>query len=101
MKTKQQRLINAIWVASALPLMFSLTTIISYVSGYHGFTVLQFLVSMFLGTSIFFVGSYLEAKYEDTHGIDWYISNRKTKMRSAVLGCGLSMFMAVLSLFVA
>jgi hypothetical protein len=55
---------------------------------------------MFLGAAIFFVGMYFEAKYEDTHGIPMYISNRKVRMRTAFSGCILCMFMSIVSLFV-
>lgn len=100
MKKKPQRLINAVMITSMIPLLFAVGVLISGATGHQMFSDLAFIIPMFLGTSIFFVGSYLEAKYEDTYGIDLYISNRKVKMRTAISGCTMSLVMAIVSLFV-
>lgn len=100
MKKKQQLLVNAIMVLSGIPLLLSLGILISSVSGYRMFPDLAFIIPLFIGTAIFFVGSYFEAKYEDTHGIEWYIRNRKVKMNTAIAGCVMAAVVASLSLFI-
>lgn len=100
MKKKPQRLINGILILSSVPLLCSLGIFISAAAGYSWPSDLAFILPMFLGTAIFFVGMYFEAKYEDTHGIPMYVSNRKVKMKTAVSGCIMSVVMSILSLFI-
>ena len=100
MQKKPRRLINAIMILSMIPLLTAFGVLISAAAGYVWFSDLIFIIPMFLGTAIFFVGMYLEAKYEDTFGIPLYISNRKVKMRTAFSGCILSTVMSIVSLFV-
>lgn len=59
---------------------------------------LAFLIPFFGGASLFFVGTYIEAKYSDTYGIPMYISNRKVLMRSCVLGGALCIASTVASI---
>jgi hypothetical protein len=87
-------------IVSMFPLLTALGVLISAMAGYSWPSDLVFILPMFLGTAIFFVGMYFEAKYEDTHGIPLYISNRKVRMRTAFSGCILSMVMSIVSLFV-
>ena len=102
MQKKSPRfLINSVMSLSMVPLLTALGVLISAAAGWYKWSSdLAFIVPMFLGTAIFFVGSYLEAKYEDTYGIDLYISNRRTKMRTAISGCIMSIVMSIVALFV-
>jgi hypothetical protein len=100
MKKKTDRLVNGFFILSGIPLLTSLGILISAAAGYRWTSDLAFILPLFLGTSIFFVGAYIDAKNEDTYGIDFYIRNRKTKMRSAITGCLLSVVMSIASLFV-
>ena len=97
---KKNRLVKGIMIVSMFPLLTALGVLISAMAGYSWPSDLVFILPMFLGTAIFFVGMYFEAKYEDTHGIPLYISNRKVRMRTAFSGCILSMVMSIVSLFV-
>jgi len=100
MKKKAQRLVNGLFILSAIPLLTSFGILISAAAGYRWTSDLAFVLPLFLGTSIFFVAMYIDAKHEDTHGIDFYISNRKVRMRSAITGCLLSVVMSIASLFI-
>jgi hypothetical protein len=100
MQNKPQRLINGILILSSVPLLCSLGIFISAAAGYSWSSDLIFIIPMFLGTAIFFVGTYLEAKHEPTFGIPLYVSNRKVKMRTAISGCIMSVVMSILSLFI-
>lgn len=101
MQKKSPRfLINSVMSLSMIPLLTAFGVLISAMAGYSWPSDLVFIVPMFLGTAIFFVGSYLEAKYEDTYGIDLYISNRRTKMRTAISGCIMSIVMSIVALFI-
>lgn len=97
---KKNRLVNGIMIVSMVPLLTAFGVLISAMAGYSWPSDLAFILPMFLGTAIFFVGMYFEAKYEDTHGIPLYISNRKVRMRTAISGCILSMVMSIVSLFI-
>ena len=97
---KKNRLVNGIMIVSMIPMLTSLGVLISGATGHQMFSDLAFILPMFLGAAIFFVGMYFEAKYEDTHGIPLYISNRKVRMRTAFSGCILSMIMSIVSLFI-
>lgn len=99
-KKTPRLLINSVMCLSMVPLLTALGILISAAAGYKWSSDLAFIVPMFLGAAIFFVGSYLEAKYEDTYGIPLYISNRRTKMRTAISGCIMSIVMSIVSLFV-
>lgn len=100
MKKKPQRLVNGILFLSMIPMLTALGVLISGATGHQMYSDLAFIIPMFLGAAIFFVGTYLEAKYEDTHGIPLYISNRKVKMRTAFSGCILCIVMSIVSLFI-
>ena len=97
---KKNRLVNGIMIVSMVPLLTAFGVLISAMAGYSWPSDLVFILPMFLGTAIFFVGMYFEAKYEDTYGIPLYISNRKVRMRTAISGCVLSMVMRIVSLFI-
>ena len=97
---KKTRLVNVIMSLSMIPMLTAFGVLISAAAGYNWSSDLAFVLPMFLGTAIFFVGMYFEAKYEDTHGVPLYISNRKVRMRTAVSGCILSIVMSIVSLFV-
>ena len=97
---KKKRLVNGIMIVSMVPLLTAFGVLISAMAGYSWPSDLAFILPMFLGTAIFFVGMYFEAKDEDTYGIPLYISNRKVKMRTAFSGSILSMIMSIVSLFV-
>lgn len=99
-KNKQRLLVNGIMILSGIPLLLSLGILISAASGYKMFPDLAFILPLFIGTAIFFVGQYFEGKYEETHGIDWYIHNRKVKMRTAIAGSIMSAVVASLSFFI-
>lgn len=100
-KKPQRLLINIVMFLSTVPLLTALGILISAATGWYEWSSdLAFIVPMFLGTAIFFVGSYLEAKYEDTYGVDLYISNRKVKMRTAISGCIMSIVMSIVALFI-
>ena len=97
---KKTRLANVIMYVSMIPMLTAFGVLISAVAGYNWSSDLAFVLPMFLGTAIFFVGMYFEAKYEDTHGVPFYISNRKVRMRSAIGGCILCIVVGVMSLFI-
>ena len=97
---KKKRLVNGIMIVSMIPLLTAFGVLISAMAGYSWSSDLAFILPMFLGAAIFFVGMYFEAKDEDTYGIPLYISNRKVRMRTAISGCILSMIMSIVSLFV-
>jgi hypothetical protein len=97
---KKTRLVNGIMIVSMVPLLTALGVLISAMAGYSWPSDLAFIIPMFLGTAIFFVGTYLEAKHEPTFGIPLYVSNRKVKMRTAISGCIMSVVMSILSLFI-
>jgi len=102
MQKKSPRfLINSVMSLSMVPLLTALGILISAAAGWYKWSSdLVFIVPMFLGTAIFFVGMYFEAKYEDTYGIPLYISNRRTKMRTAISGCIMSIVMSIVALFI-
>ena len=97
---KKKRLVSVIMSLSMIPLLTAFGVLISAMAGYSWPSDLAFILPMFLGAAIFFVGMYFKAKDEDTYGIPLYISNRKVRMRTAISGCILSMIMSIVSLFV-
>ena len=73
--------------------------LISAMTKYREFTDKDLVLPLFIGTAFAFVGFYLEAKKEPTFGIKFYEHNRRTKMRSAMVGFSLSVLTIGLILY--
>lgn len=65
--------------------------LVSSMLGYQNHTDKDLVLPLFIGTAFSFVGFYFEAKHEPTYGIAFYEHNRRTKMRTSIGGCLLSL----------
>lgn len=88
--------IDFLFIAGVI--IVSVSLLILVLGSIYGLSELLFLLTFFGGALIFFSGTYLEGKYEDTQGSEYLIKHRRVKMRVSILGGVISIFGALFSI---